>query len=116
LVYVADRANNRIQVFKKDGDFVDEVFIAKSTLRMGSTWDIDFSPDQAETHIYVADGSNQLIWILDRSELRVLSHFGRSGRYAGQFHWLHSLAVDSMGNLYTGEVETGKRVQKFTCN
>ena len=111
LVYVGDRVDNRVQVFQKDGEFVEEVVIAKETLGPGSCWDVEFSPDQK--YLYVADGTNQHIWILMRQELEILGSFGRSGRNAGQFHWVHSLAVDSKGNIYTGEVETGKRAQKF---
>ena len=114
LVYVADRVNNRIQVFQRDGKFIEEVVVAKKTLGAGSTWDIDFSPDEKQTFLYVADGTNQQVWILLRKELEILGSFGRSGRNAGQFHWVHSLAVDSDGNVYTGEVDTGKRVQKCT--
>jgi hypothetical protein len=114
LVYVCDRVNNRIQVFHKDGRFVDEVVVARSTLMMGAAWDIDFSEDAAQTFLYNADGMNQHVWTLRRKELRVLGPFGRHGRYAGQFHWLHSIAVDSLGNLYTGETHTGQRVQKFS--
>jgi hypothetical protein len=111
LVYVGDRVNNRLQVFHKDGEFVEEVVIAKKTLGPGSCWDVDFSPDQ--NYLYVADGTNQQIWILLRKELQILGSFGRSGRNAGQFHWVHNVSVDSKGNIYTGEVETGKRAQKF---
>jgi len=113
LVYVCDRVNNRIQVFHKDGRFVDEVVIAPSTLLMGAAWDVDFSPDDAQTFLYNVDGMNQHVWTLRREELRILGQFGRHGRYAGQFHWLHSVAVDSHGNLFTGETHTGQRVQKF---
>ncbi|KPK86195.1 MAG: hypothetical protein AMS27_05615 [Bacteroides sp. SM23_62_1] len=113
LVYVCDRSNDRIQVFQKDGTFVYEEFIAGRTMGNGSTWDIDFSCDPEQTFIYVADGTNQCIWILWRESLKVAGNFGRIGRYPGQFIWLHSLAVDSRGNIYTGEVHTGKRVQKF---
>jgi hypothetical protein len=113
-VYVCDRVNCRIQVFRKDGTFVKEGFVAKNTLGPGSCWDADFSRDAEQGSIFLADGTNQHVWILDRKELQVLGSFGRSGRNAGQFHWVHSLAADSKGNLYTGEVDTGKRVQKFS--
>ncbi len=63
LVYVADRGNNRIQIFQKDGTFVKEAFIAKETLS-GATWDVDFSPDEKQTFLYNADGGNQRVWIL----------------------------------------------------
>lgn len=113
LVYVCDRLNNRIQVFQKDGTFVREVTIAKNTLGNGSAWDVDLSPDAAQTYLYNPDGTNQVVWMFLRQELRILGTFGRGGRSAGQFHWLHNLAVDSRGNIYTAEVDTGKRAQKF---
>jgi DNA-binding beta-propeller fold protein YncE len=113
LVYVCDRRNDRIQVFQKDGTFVQEGIIARNSLGNGSAWDVDFSPDPQQTYIYLTDGTNQCVWLLHRDNLKVTGHFGRIGRYAGQFIWLHSLAVDSGGNIYTTEVHTGKRVQKF---
>jgi DNA-binding beta-propeller fold protein YncE len=113
LVYVCDRTNNRIQVFQKNGKFLFESIIAKNTIGGGSTWDIDFSRDPQQKYIYVADGTNQRVWILLRDNLKVIGHFGRMGRYAGEFIWIHNLVVDSKGNIYSAEVLTGKRVQKF---
>ena len=113
LVYVADRPNNRIQVFRKSGEFVEEAFLATWTLAMGAVWDIDFSPDPAQTFIYVPDGTNMKVWILTRKDLKVVGSFGHGGKQAGQFDWVHNLACDSNGNIYTAEVNTGKRVQKF---
>jgi hypothetical protein len=112
-VYVADRVNNRLQVFDKDGAYLTEAFVARATLSMGSAWDLDFSPDPEQSYLYLADGSNHKVWILRRDDLSVVGEFGRNGRNAGEFHWLHSIAVDSRGIVYTGEVDTGKRVQKF---
>jgi DNA-binding beta-propeller fold protein YncE len=114
LVYVCDRRNDRIQVFQKDGQFEQEGFIATETLGNGSAWDMDFSHDPEQSYIYLTDGTNQCVWILHRENLQVVGHFGRIGRYAGQFIWVHSLAADSNGNIYTTEVYKGKRVQKFT--
>jgi DNA-binding beta-propeller fold protein YncE len=113
LVYVCDRTNNRIQVFKKDGTFVSEFTLATSTAGNGSVWDLDFSRDPAQSYLYVADGENNHVWTLSRASGKVLSHFARSGRYAGQLHWVHNMAVDSRGNIYTAEVDNAKRVQKF---
>ena len=113
LVYVCDRANNRIQVFRKDGTFVRELVVAPQTRGNGSTWDVDLSPDAAQRHLYAADGENNQVWLLLRESGRVLGSFGRSGRSAGQFHWVHNMAVDSAGNIYTTEVDSGKRAQKF---
>jgi 2-keto-4-pentenoate hydratase/2-oxohepta-3-ene-1,7-dioic acid hydratase in catechol pathway len=113
FVYVADRVNNRIQVFRKDGTFVREAFLARATRAMGSVWDIAFSPDSAQRWVFVPDGTNMKVWILRRDDLSVVGSFGRGGRQAGQFGWIHNLAVDSRGNLYTGEVDIYKRVQRF---
>jgi hypothetical protein len=113
LVYVSDRLNNRIQVFTLDGKFIKEAFIARHTLdSRGTAFGLVFSPDKEQKFIYVPDGSNDKVRILDRSTLQVLASFGRAGEYAGQWHWLHSLGIDSQGNLYTGE-SRGNRVQKF---
>jgi DNA-binding beta-propeller fold protein YncE len=113
LVYVCDRTNDRIQVFRKDGTFVKEAFVARRTLGSGSVWDIAFSTDPAQTYLVVPDGTNQQIWILVRETLEVVTAFGRAGPWAGQFYGAHNIAADSMGNLYVTETYEGKRVQKF---
>ena len=113
LVYIADRTNSRVQVFQRDGTYVDEVIIAKITMGEGSAWDVDVSPDEQQTFLYVADGTNQRVWIVQRATLEVLGSFGRRGHGAGEFHWIHRLVVDSQGNLYTGEVNRGRRLQKW---
>jgi len=114
LVYVCDRTNDRIQVFRKDGTFVREVFIAKDTLGSGSVWDIGFSTDLEQKFLIVPDGTNQQVYVLDRQSLQVVSTFGGAGHWAGQFYGAHNLAVDSKGNLFITETYEGKRVQKFT--
>lgn len=114
LVYVADRPNNRIQVFRKDGTFVDELFIRPETRSMGSVWDVALSRDPEQRYIYVPDGVNKTVWVVDRRDLEVVGRFARGGRWAGQLGWVHNLAVDSRGNVFVSEVETGKRFQKFT--
>jgi DNA-binding beta-propeller fold protein YncE len=114
LLYVCDRANDRIQVFKPDGSFVKEMFIEKNTLGSGSVWDIAFSKDAAQKYIYLADGENDQVHILDRQSLQVLTSFGDGGRQPGEFYGVHSIAVDSKGNIYTTETYRGQRVQKFT--
>jgi len=112
-VYVCDRTNNRIQVFKKDGTFVTEWFYDKPTLGAGAVCGLAMWPDANQTYMLNNDGENNLVRILRRSDGQVVGGFGRSGRQAGDFHWVHALAVDSKGNVYTGEVDNGKRVQKF---
>jgi hypothetical protein len=114
LVYVCDRVNARIQVFKKDGTFVKEAQIAKRTLGDGVTFDIAFSKDPQQRLMYVADGANHRVWQLLREPLLVLNHIGNGGRYPGQFYATHNVSLDSKGNLYTVETYTGARLQKFT--
>jgi NHL repeat len=113
LVYVCDRQNDRIQVFQKNGKFVKEASVSKTTLGDGSVWEIAFSHDPQQRFLYVADGHDKKVWILRRDTLETVSSFGDGGRMAGQFYGVGSLAVDSKGNIYTGETYEGKRVQKF---
>ncbi|MCI0390864.1 MAG: hypothetical protein MOB07_19130 [Acidobacteria bacterium] len=113
LVYVCDRQNDRIQVFQKDGKFVKEAFVSKTTLGDGSVWDIAFSQDPQQRFLYVADGHDKKVFILRRETLDVVTSFGAGGRMPGQFYAVGSIAVDSKGNVYTGETYEGKRVQKF---
>jgi DNA-binding beta-propeller fold protein YncE len=113
-VYVCDRVNNRLQEFKTDGTFIREAFIRPETLGSGSVWDLDTSSDERQSCLHNPDGTNQQVDNLSRRSLKVLSSFGRNGRYAGEFHWVHNVATDSDGNIYTAEVDTGKRAQKFT--
>lgn len=113
LIYVCDRRGDRIQVFQKDGTFVDEMFIATSTLGAGSVWDLAFSQDDNQTYIYVADGMNQKVYIVERESLELLTSFGDGGRQAGAFYGVHSISTDSAGNIYTTETYEGKRLQKF---
>ena len=113
LVYVADRTNNRIQVFEKDGQFVTEAFVRPETLGSGSVSGVTLSEDVDQQWLFIPDGTNNVVWIVDRSSLEVVDYFGRLGKNAGQFYRLHNLAIDSRGNLYTTEVNVGQRLQKF---
>jgi hypothetical protein len=113
LVYVCDRTNNRIQVFTKQGKFEREFFVRKETLGQGSAWALTFSTDTDQKYLLLVDGENNVIWTLERSDGAVVGKTGHNGRNAGQFHWVHQIASDEQGNIYTGEVDTAKRVQKF---
>lgn len=113
LVYVCDRVNNRIQVFTSEGEFVEEAFIAPETLGDGAVWDLDFSKDEDQKWIYLVDGKNQRVYVILRDTLEIVTTFGAGGRQPGQFFGVHSVAVDSKGNLYTTETYEGKRLQKF---
>jgi DNA-binding beta-propeller fold protein YncE len=112
-VYVADRLNNRVQVFTLAGDFEAEAFIERPTRLLGTAFSVAFSEDPAQRFLLVADGGNGKVHVLDRGTLEQVTEFGRIGRYAGQFVFLHNVAVDSRGDVYTAEVGTGRRVQKF---
>lgn len=113
LVYVCDRVNNRIQVFQPDGTFVKEQRIAPATLGDGSVWDIAFSHDPEQRFIYLADGKNMKVYIIERETLEIVTSFGDGGRNSGQFYAVHNIATDSKGNIYTVETYEGKRLQKF---
>ena len=113
LLYVCDRVNNRIQVFRKDGTFVTELRVAPETLGSGSAWDIAFSKDPDQAYIYMADGLNERVYVILRESMELLTSFGAGGRQPGQFFGVHSIATDSQGNVYTTETYEGKRIQKF---
>jgi len=113
LLYVCDRPNDRIQVFKPDGKFVKEVFVAKNTLGDGSVWDIAFSKDADQKYIYLADGANEKVYIILRETMEILTSFGDGGRQPGEFYAVHSIATDSKGNIFTTETYRGQRIQKF---
>ena len=113
LLYVCDRPNDRIQVFKPDGTFVKETILYKDTLGDGSTWDIAFSKDPQQKYIFLADGSNEKIHIILRETMEVLTSFGDGGRQPGEFYAVHSIATDSKGNIFTTETYRGQRIQKL---
>ena len=113
-VYVCDRVNNRLQVFNSDGTYVQELFVKPNSLGDGSVWDISFSSDVDQRFIYLADGTNRKIFIIERASMEILTNFGDGGRNPGQFFAVHNIATDSKGNIYTTETYEGKRVQKFT--
>src|SRR5918993_1149421 len=113
LVYVNDRLNNLVQIFSLDGKFQQEIFIERKTRLLGTSFNTAFSPDGAQRWLYVADAGNGRVRIYDRKSLEEVGGYGRIGRYAGQFIFMHNLATDSRGSLYVSEVGTGRRVQKL---
>ncbi len=130
LVYIGERGQNRIEVFTTDGKFVKEFYVSPNTPGQrvgegcgglnnpklppcGTTYKLVISKDPQQKFLYVADGTNNKVWILDRQSGRTLGSFGGNGRYAGMLHWINAIGMDSKGNIYTGEVEHAKRIQKF---
>ena len=114
LVYVCDRTNNRVQVFNKDGTFIRQYVFDRDTKGPGSAWGLAFSPlDKKENYFVLIDGTNNVLETVRVRDGAVVGSFGGAGRETGQFHWVHVGKFDSRGNLYTGEVDTGKRLQKW---
>ena len=112
-LYVCDRAHDRLQVFTPDGKFVKEAFFARNTKASGSVWDVAFSKDPQQRYMYVPDGMNNRVMVIDRQSLQLVTTFGDGGRMPGQFYGVHSIATDKSGNIYTTETWEGKRLQKF---
>jgi len=113
LVYVADRSNRRVQVFTVEGKYVTQMFLNRAGPSGASAAGVAFSPDAAQRYLYVADYGNSHIAVVERKTLQVLYQFGQRSAKPGDFQGLHNMAVDSKGNIYTGEVAPGARMQKF---
>ena len=113
LVYAADRNANRIHVTTKDGEFLNEIVLAPGTGVGGSTGGIAFSADPEQRYLVVSSLTNNKIWLLNREDGSIAAEWGHMGENGGQFFGLHMIAVDSGGNIYTGEVFAGERVQRF---
>ncbi len=128
LVYVCDRGTDRVQVFTKQGKYVTQFWVHPSTPARGAecggpgsdkfgpcgtVFNLAFSADPEQRYVFVADGANDKVWIINRKDGKTVGSIGDNGRMAGQFHFIDGVAADSKGNIYTGEVETGKRIQKF---
>jgi sugar lactone lactonase YvrE len=120
-LYVGDRPNNRVQLFTRDGTFLSEIVQSPETGggtggksgSVGSVWDTALWPRAAQQQLLIVDGSNSEVRLTDLASRTIISRFGRTGPYAGEFRWAHGIAVDGRGNIYVGEVSAGKRVQRF---
>ena len=113
LVYAADRNANRIHVTTTEGEFIEEFILAPGTGGGGSTGGVAFSPDPEQQYLYISDLTNNKIWFLDRETGNLVGQMGNMADNGGAFYGLHMIAVDSEGNIYTGEVFAGERVQRF---
>ncbi len=113
LLYVCDRTNNRIQVFKTDGTYVAEGVVAPRTRAWGSLHDLAFSADPEQKYIYVADGSNRKIWIVRRSDLVTLGSFSHGGHGPGEVAVAHAIGSDSKGNVYVGDTTQSNRIMRW---
>lgn len=115
IVYVGDRVNNRIQSFRLDGTYLDEVFVERQTSApFGTGFDVAFSGDEEQRYFYIPDGTNKKVQIVDRASMEVVGFFGGYGGHGlGEFSHIHSIATDSRGNVYLGEVDTGRRAYRW---
>jgi len=117
LVYVCDRQGDRVQVFDKMGIFQRNIWIRTGTAtlpdRRGTAWWAEFSRDPEQKYLYVMNGRNEQVHILDHASGAILSSFGRPGHQLGNFTHGHSLAVDSKHNIYVAETNYGRRVHRF---
>lgn len=117
LVYVCDRKGDRVEVFDKMGNFKKNIDIQKGTGYVkglaGSAWWVAFSRDADQKYMYVADGGNEIVWILDHATGEIISGFGRPGHMAGDFTYLHTISIDSKGNLIAAETINGRRLLRF---
>jgi hypothetical protein len=126
-VYIGERGQNRIQVFTTEGKWLQDIYVSPNTPARGcggvpelkgggpcgTMYKMVISKDPQQKYLFVADGHNFVIWIVDRQSGKTLGHFGGNGRLAGQLRFPNAVGIDSRGNVYTGEVDTGKRIQKF---
>jgi hypothetical protein len=113
MVYVADRANSRIQVFTLEGKYVTQVFINRGAKSNATASGITFSRDPEQRFMYVTDYGNNHVYVMDRKSLDVLYRFGNEGTAPGDFRGPHIMAFDSKNNLYVSEVDPGNRLQRF---
>ena len=127
LIYVCERGSDRVEVFTKQGKFVQEFYVHPSTpargpecgvgspkfATCGTVLNLAFSPAPEQKYVFIADMANNKVWIVDRKSGNTVGSVGDEGRMAGQLYYIDGIAADSHGNIYTGEVDTGKRIQKF---
>jgi hypothetical protein len=113
LVYVCDRHEDRVQVFTKQGKFLKNFPVANEALGNGSAGSLSFSSDAQQKYLYVTDMMDGVVWILNRGDGAVVGKFGFPGYQGGALHMVHVIATDSHGNVYTGEVGSAPRIQKF---
>ncbi|PWU00445.1 MAG: hypothetical protein C5B51_25150 [Terriglobia bacterium] len=129
LVYIGEGGQDRISIYTKQGKWIKDYSVSPNTPSRGpdcgglppntkmppcgTTYKMVFSKDPQQKYMYVADETNNKVWILDHAMGKTLGSFGSNGKYAGQFHWINAIGTDTRGNIYTGEVEQAKRIQKF---
>lgn len=112
-VYVADRENNRIQIFDSTGKFIKEI----TDKSFGAICAVAF--DNKASTLFAVDDLSFLniqhrgsdVFIFDKAG-NLQARFGRSGNYQGNPSWYHGLAIDKDQNIYVGDI-LGNTIQKF---
>ena len=114
VVYLADRINNRIQMFTREGKFLKQVRVTNEGSDVVPVpAGFAFSPDANQQFLYVVDSGPMRVVIFDRQTMTQIGVVGMRGKNAGEFDIVHHMAVDSKGNLYTAEIVNNRRAQKF---
>jgi len=113
MVYVADRVNNRIQVFTTEGKYLRQVKVTNDGGVTPVPAGFAFSPDRKQQFLYVVDSGPMRVVIFDREKLAQIGAIGMRGPKPGDFDIVHHMAADSKGNLYTAEIVTNRRAQRF---
>ena len=129
LVYVGERGQDRISVYTKQGKWMQDFYVSPNTPSRGpdcgglppntkmppcgTTYKMVFSKDPQQKYMYVADGTNNWSGFSTARAARRWAHSAATASTPGQFHWINAIGMDSKGNIYTGEVEQAKRIQKF---
>ena len=114
VVYVADRTNNRIQTFTLAGKFLRQVSVSRSRARSHRC--LPGLPShliRKQQFLYVVDSGPMRMVVFDRETMTQIGTIGMRGPKPGEFDIVHHMAADSKGNLYTAEIVTNRRAQRF---
>lgn len=112
-IYVADRENNRIQIFDPNGNYIKQI----SNESFGAIGAVGL--DKSKKKLFAVDDVSFLklkhrgadVFIFDTTG-QVQTRFGRSGHYDGATSWYHDLVVDKDENIYVGDI-LNNTIQKF---
>ena len=113
IVYVADRTYRRVQTFTLDGKFLRETRLTTDSDVAPVPAGFAFSADPRQQFLYVVDSGPMRVVVFDRATLTQIGSFGMRGPRPGEFYIVHHMAADSQGNLYTAEIVTNRRAQRF---
>lgn len=113
IVYVADRTYRRLQLFTLEGKFLREAKLTADGAVAPVPAGFAFSSDPKQQFLYVVDSGPMRVVIFDRATMTQIGAVGMRGPSPGEFDIVHHMASDSKGNLYTAEIVTNRRAQRF---